>query len=63
VLATIVVPLTLITGFFGQNFGWLVRNINSFASFLVLGIGGMVVPATVIWLWLRRAGYLNNDGQ
>jgi magnesium transporter len=63
VLASIFVPLTLITGFFGQNFGWLVRHIDTFASFLVLGIGGMVVPATAIWLWLRRAGYLNNDGQ
>jgi magnesium transporter len=63
VLATIVVPLTLIVGFFGQNFGWLVRHIDSFASFLVFGIGGMVVPAAVIWAWLRRAGYLNSDGQ
>ena len=63
VLASIFVPLTLITGFFGQNFGWLVRHIDTFASFLVLGIGGMVVPATAIWLLLRRAGYLNNNGQ
>ncbi len=63
VLASIFVPLTLITGFFGQNFGWLVRHIDTFASFLVLGIGGMVVPATAIWLWLHRAGYLNNNGQ
>ena len=63
VLASIFVPLTLITGFFGQNFGWLVRHIDSFASFLALGIGGMVVPATAIWLWLHRAGYLNNNGQ
>jgi magnesium transporter len=63
VLATIFVPLTLITGFFGMNFGWLVRHIDSFASFLVLGIGGMVVPAAAIRTWLRRAGYLNNNGQ
>jgi magnesium transporter len=63
VLATIFVPLTLITGFFGQNFGWLVNHIDSFADFAVFGIGGMVVPATVIALLLYRAGYLNNDGQ
>jgi magnesium transporter len=63
VLATIFVPLTLVTGFFGQNFGWLVRHIDSFASFVVFGLGGMVVPALTIWLWLRRAGYLNNNGQ
>jgi magnesium transporter len=63
VLATIFVPLTLITGFFGQNFGWLVRHIDSFADFAVLGIGGMVVPAAAIGLVLYRAGYLNSDGQ
>jgi magnesium transporter len=63
VLATIFVPLTIITGFFGMNFGWLVRHIDSFASFLVLGIGGMIVPVAVIWTWLHRAGYLNSNGQ
>jgi magnesium transporter len=63
VLATIFVPLTIITGFFGMNFGWLVDHIDSFASFLVLGIGGMLVPVAVIGAWLRRAGYLNNNGQ
>jgi magnesium transporter len=63
ILATIFVPLTLITGFFGQNFGWLVGHIDSLASFLVFGIGGMVVPVVAIWMWLRRAGYLNSNGQ
>jgi magnesium transporter len=63
VLASIFVPLTLITGFFGQNFGWLVRHIDSFESFLVWGVGGLVIPALGIWLWLHRAGYLNSNGQ
>jgi magnesium transporter len=62
-LATIFVPLTIITGFFGMNFGWLVRHIDTFADFAVLGIGGMVVPGVVIALLLQRAGYLNNNGQ
>jgi magnesium transporter len=63
VLASIFVPLTLITGFFGQNFGWMVGHIDSFAAFLVLGIGGIVIPGAGIWLWLQRSGYLNSDGQ
>jgi magnesium transporter len=63
VLATIFVPLTIVTGFFGQNFKWLTDHIDSLASFLVWGVGGIVIPAAVIWAWLRRAGYLNSNGQ
>ena len=62
-LATIFVPLTIITGFFGMNFGWLVRHIDTFADFAILGLGGMIVPGAVIALLLYRAGYLNNNGQ
>jgi magnesium transporter len=63
VLATIFVPLTIITGFFGQNFGWLVGQIDSFTAFLIWGIGGTIGTVLVIAAWLRRAGYLNRNGQ
>jgi magnesium transporter len=47
---------TLVTGFFGQNFGWLVRHIDSRHAFLVYGVGGLVVPTVLIGsvFWLKR---------
>jgi magnesium transporter len=53
ILATVFLPLTFVTGFFGQNFGWLVRHINGFAAFAFYGIGALVVPLTLLFLWLR----------
>jgi magnesium transporter len=45
---TLFVVWTLVTGFFGQNFGWLVDNIASKRSFLIFGVGGLVVPTVVL---------------
>jgi magnesium transporter len=54
VVATFFVVWTLITGFFGQNFQWLVDNVESRGDFLLFGVGGLVVPtvalATVLWV-------------
>jgi magnesium transporter len=58
VVATIFLPLTFVTGFFGQNFGTLVRHINTPAAFWGYGIGSMVVFGVVLWAWFKRSGFL-----
>ncbi|HEY7431901.1 MAG TPA: magnesium and cobalt transport protein CorA [Streptosporangiaceae bacterium] len=53
ILATVFLPLTFVTGFFGQNFRWLVDHMDTFVTFLIFGIGGLVVPLVWLFLWLR----------
>jgi magnesium transporter len=55
IIATIFLPLSFLTGFFGQNFGGLVRWINPTWTFWVLAVAvdiGTVVG--LIWVFRRR---------
>jgi magnesium transporter len=58
VIATVFLPLTFVTGFFGQNFDWLVENVGSAASFFIFGIGSLVVAAVVLLVYFKRRGWL-----
>ncbi len=58
VMATIFLPLSFIVGFFGQNFKWLVVNIQSTGAFFVLGIGCLVLSVLGLLAWFRRADYI-----
>ena len=54
VVATIFVPLTFITGFFGMNFGWMVDHIDTPIAFWLLGLVVPAATAALAWLLLVR---------
>jgi magnesium transporter len=59
VIATIFLPLSFITGFFGQNFGLLVQHlIVPSWTFWVFGIGSMVATCVVLLAYFRRKGWV-----
>jgi magnesium transporter len=54
IIATIFLPLSWLTGFFGQNFGWQVRHITSWEAFLVFGIGLEVLGVVFLLGYFKR---------
>jgi magnesium transporter len=59
VIATIFLPLSFITGFFGQNFAYMVTDlIKSSWSFWVVGVGSMVLTCVALLIFFRRKGWV-----
>jgi len=58
IVATVFMPLTWITGFFGMNFGWLVLNVTGWQAFMVFGLATQVVAIGVMFVLFRRRRWI-----
>ena len=59
VIATIFLPLSFITGFFGQNFGYMVTDlIRAEWTFWIVGVGSMLATCLVLLGYFRRKGWV-----
>ncbi len=62
IIATVFLPLSFLTGFFGQNFGWMVRRLGSLPVFVGLGIGAQLATVVALMVLFRHRGWLSADG-
>ena len=53
-IATIALPLIVISGFFGQNFRFMVDHVEGWVDFVVLGIGVPLLAIGLLLFYLRR---------
>ena len=62
IIATIFLPLSFLTGFFGQNFGWMIGHITGLPMFLEGGIALPLLVVTTLLLVFRQRGWLTSTG-
>jgi Mg2+ and Co2+ transporter CorA len=58
IIATVFLPLSFLTGFLGQNLGWLVNREGSLTAFLIFGIGTEVLAVIALFVMFRRRGWM-----
>jgi magnesium transporter len=61
VVATIFLPLTFLTGFFGMNFEWMVGVVDTQLAFWLLGIALPVASVALIWRLVVRGSPVQAD--
>lgn len=62
IIASVFLPLSFLTGFFGMNFDWEVGSLlHGPWSFVVLGLGTMLLSAGFMWWWFRHRGWTGRN--
>jgi magnesium transporter len=57
VIATIFLPLSWLTGFFGQNFDRLTGHIGHWQAFVGVGVGTELVALAILLAFFKRRGW------